>query len=137
MNQYIVLGLILLALVGWGTYEHNRFLTTKAEYGEFIAQSEKLASDQKAKIIQMEKDHAEKLHVVELARLAALDQLRVNQERARASRVSITPKGSERFCFSRNGFDAALQSFLGTVEGLIAEGDIALIDKQTLLKAWP
>lgn len=130
MNQYIVLGLILLALTGWGTYEHSRFLSLKTEYSEF----KETAATQ---ALKQEKDHAIQVNNALAERDIYLNRLRDSEIRTRALRASITPQGPDRLCFNRPALDAAIQSFLGEVQGLIEQGDVTLINLQATLAAWP
>ena len=128
---------ILSTLFAWGMWERSGKLSIKAEYDGFVIKAQILAAERLAENRKKEIEYEERLKTAEFARTVAINQLRISQERARVSRMSIIPQGPERLCFSRSGFDAALQSFLGTVEAIVTEGDIGLIDKQTLLKAWP
>jgi hypothetical protein len=136
----VILILACLSLAGSTWSEHQKLLVSRAEHTTYVTKAEKLASDQRAKIAQLEKDNAEKEHAAELARIAFSDELRRNRELARTNRMSVTPAtqaGSDRLCFSRTAFDAALQQFLGEIEGFVAEGDSTLGNARFLLASWP
>ena len=130
MNQYIITGLILLALIGWGGYEHTRFLNERLAYSDFRETSA-------AKVLKQKEEHDEQVANALAARDDALNRLRDNEIRSRAIRANITPQGGDRLCFHRTAFDTALQQFLGNIEILIAEGDLSLINLQATLAAWP
>ena len=130
MNQFITVGLILLALVGWGTWEHTRFLSVKAEYSDFRQEAT-------AQVLKQEKAHNDQINSAMAERDVSIARLRDSEARSRSLRASITPQSGDRLCFHRTAFDAALQQFLGDIEGLLAEGDISMINLQATLAAWP
>ena len=130
MNTNIVVGVIILSLIGYGYFEHTRFLSEKAAYSDFRETSA-------TKALEKEKEHALQVNDAMSERDAALKRLRDNEVRSRAIRANITPQGNDRLCFNRTAFDTALQQFLGNIEGLLAEGDISLINLQATLSAWP
>jgi hypothetical protein len=129
-NTNLLLIFVILAVGGWGWYEHGRFLSERTAYSEFRETSAEQA-------LKQEKEHALQVNDAMSTRDAAINRLRDNEIRSRSLRTNITPQGSERLCFNRTAFDAALQQFLGDVEVLLAEGDTALINLQTTLAAWP
>lgn len=135
----IVLAIIAgLSSATW--FEHQKYLTTKAQYEGFVAKAQALAAQQLAENARKEKEHAQILQDALAARDAAFSSLRHYADLARSGRLSITPiasPGTDRLCFSRPAFDAALQQFLGTTEGLITEGDGSVIDNQAWAQAWP
>ena len=129
-NVNLVLIFVILTVGGYGWYEHTRFLNERLAYSDFRETSATQALKQK-------EEHDEQMSVAMAERDVALNRLRDNEIRSRSLRASITPQGSDRLCFHRTAFDAALQQFLGDVEGFIAEGDLSLINLQTTLAAWP
>lgn len=144
LSPRLITILIILAVIGsltastWA--EHEKYLVAKSEYAAYVSKAEALAANQRAKIAQLEKDNAERLHIAELARLAALDQLRHDQAIASARRVSVTPQaagGTDRVCFARSKLDEAVQRFLADVQGFVAEGDNAIIGVRAALSEWP
>lgn len=136
----IALAGLLAALAGSTWFEHQRYLTTKAQYDGFVAQAQALAAQQLAENAAKEKAYANQVHTAESDRDAALKRLRDSQADTDRLRMSVTPEaaaGTDRVCFTRTGLDRAIQSFLADVQGFLEEGDSALIDDQAWAKAWP
>ena len=130
MNQYIITGLILLALIGWGSWEHSRFLSERLAYSDFRETSAIQALKQK-------EEHDEQISVAMAERDASISRLRDSQKRTNALRSAITPTGPEKLCYGRSAFDAALSAYLAGVENLLADGDQAVIDNKVWASAWP
>jgi len=130
MNINIIFFFIILALGGWGYYEHDKFLSVKAEYSDFREQSVTQA-------LAQEKQHNEQINVAMVERDAANKRLSDDQARSRALRTAITPTGPEKLCYSRSAFDAAISAYLAGIENLLADGDQAVIDNKAWLESWP
>lgn len=124
---------------GYAWFGHSRYSQIKSEYAEFVARAEARAAEQKADNAIKEKSHAEKIHAAERSRNAALVKLR-DQARTRGSvlpDVAAGAAGTETICFDRRGLDVALRNFTTGVEGLVLEGDQAIIDNRSWLSSWP
>lgn len=130
VNNYIISGLILLVLVCWGTYEHNRFLTVKTEFTEFRETSI-------AQALKQEKEHALQVNNALSQRDVALNRLRDSEARSRSSFIPKTAGSPETACYNRARLDAALSKFEEGIRGLLSEGDEAIINDRTWLASWP
>jgi len=142
MNPKAIIGaavlFVLMSMLSWALLERNGRMKVQADYDGFVAKAQVLAAQQLEANARKEKEYAEKLRMAESARSAAVIKLREYQAGARSNRVSVTPAtATDNLCFSRAKFDTAIQSFLEEVEGLLATGDLALIDNHSLIEAWP
>ena len=129
MKNYIMAG-IVVAILGYAFYEHTRFLNIKLEYADFIEQSLALQ-------LQKDKDHAIQLNMALGMRDDAFKRLRDSENRARNLRASITTRRPDGTCTESTTVDAALSQFLADVEGLVIEGDEAVINIKAWNSSWP
>lgn len=139
--KLILAGSILLAflgLAGWGYFEHNRFIKKSLELTEFVSQTQINAAVATAEKARKEKEDAERIQNAVIARDAAINKLRQHQASAASSRLPFLPASTEnRVCLNRTQFESAIGSLVTDLQGLVGEGDIALIDLQTFIESWP
>ena len=129
-KSYLFIIGIIGAILGYAWYEHTRFLNIKLEYANFIEQSLALQ-------LQKEKEYAIQLNVAMGMRDNAFKRLRDSENRARNLRASITTHRPIGTCTESATVDAALSQFLADVEGLVIEGDEAIINVKAWADSWP
>lgn len=124
---YIIL---CAAMIGYGWYEHTRFLTVKSEYSEFKS----LAVEQ---TLKQEKAHAKQVSDALDERDASLQRLRNSEKRSDALRVSIASESSGRICYRPNELNGAYRDLVTEIRTIAGEGQTAMINLQATLAAWP
>jgi len=110
----------------------------EAQFGAFKDQVSRLGKEAEAKAKQREADDAKRIAVAVAGRDAALKRL--SDERAGRRNVPFTGPdtgGSGKICYDRAALESALQRFTAGTQGLIDEGDTALINGRALVGAWP
>ena len=130
MNQYIITGLILLALVGWGSWEHSRFLSERLAYSDFREQSVTQA-------LAQEKQHNDQMSVAMDERDASLARMHDSQKRTNTLSASLATALSRGTCQDSATDHAALSRFFADVEEYIIEADTAVINVKAWASAWP
>ena len=129
-KSYLFIIGIVGAILAYAWFEHTRFLNVKLEYANFIEQSLTLQ-------LQKEKEHAAQINVALGMRDDAFKLLRDSENRARNLRASITTQRPDGTCTESATVDAALSKFLADVEGLVIEGDEAIINVKAWADSWP
>ena len=129
-KSYLFIIGIVGAILAYAWFEHTRFLNVKLEYANFIEQSLTLQ-------LQKEKEHAAQINVALGMRDDAFKLLRDSENRARNLRASITTQRPDGTCTESATVDAALSQFLADVEGLVIEGDEAIINVKAWADSWP
>src|SRR3990167_8423281 len=127
---------VILALSGYGWFEHNRYARVKAEYDGFVAQAQAIAAVQLAENQRKEKENAQRIKDAESDRDIALTQLRhatANTGRLRTTISALTASTTGKVCYRSQGLDAAFSG----ITGLIEEGDGAIIDNRAWFDSWP
>jgi len=128
---------ILLAVGGYGLWEHSRYVSTKADYDGFVSKAQILAAERLVENVKKEGEYREKIRLAESARNDSLTKLRDYQKRADLSRMSFLPASPEdRVCFNRTRFESAIGTLVADLQAIAGTGDIALIDLQTILSSW-
>ena len=124
LKTYLIFGVVILALLRWGSLERSGKISIQAEYDTFIAKTEAIKAKQ-------EKDNAEAIHAALTKRDAAI-RLR-NEARANLMRVSLAAEGVSQGCFRSQEFDAAIS----TITGIVEQGETALINFKSCMESWP
>ena len=135
LYKYAIIGAVLLSLVGYGWFEHNRFMRTKAEFGEFVSAQHALAAKAEADKIIKEKENERRINNAMHSRDVALNRLREFQS-SRRGQLPGSPQtagSSETICWSTDRFDSRLQE----LEGILVEGQKAVEERKALFEAWP
>ena len=132
------IGLVILALTTWGFAERSGRLSIKADYDGFVAKAQILAAERLAENQRKEAEYRERLKTAEFARDAAMRKLREHRANTSLSGMSLTPEtATNRVCFNRTELESAFRILVTDLQGLAEQGDIALIDLQTVLASWP
>lgn len=132
------LAIILLLLTTWGFYERSGKLSIKADYDGFIAKAQILAAERLAENQRKEAEYRERLKTAEFARDAAMRKLRERRASSSLSGMPLTPEtATNRVCFDRPQLESAFRILVTDLQGIAEQGDIALIDLQTVLSGWP
>ena len=139
-KSYIIGGtfiLILLSLVGYGYFEHSRFINMRDKHENFILKTEILAEERRIENQRKEAEYNERIKKAESARVAAVKRLR-DQTNSGIPRLPFLPTSTEaRICFDRSKLDAAFGILVKDLQGIATDGDLALIDLQTFVSSWP
>jgi len=148
LDIYIVVALVLgLGASAIGIYEHHTgYLEGKQEvqvqYDKFKNDVTTAGIEAEKKRLVKEKNDENKIIAATTARDSALVRLQSIASAARASPsimssvpASASPAG--KICFDRAGLDAAIQHYRIGIQGLVVEGDKAIIDNRSWLAAWP
>jgi len=126
----------MLSLITWGTIEHNRFLKKSLELENFISQTEINAAVAKAEKARKERQYEVDISNALSARDTAVSKLHKYKADITSRRVSGSPEttgSNSKVCWGTERFNLALRE----LEGIIAEGQVAVINSQSLLEAWP
>lgn len=136
---------VCLAAAAFGFYEHHQgYLSGKKEvqleFDQF--KSAVTLAGQKAKqdALDKEKENDSKLRSAYSQRDVALGKLQVASTAPRSGFVPGDPAGAaggDKVCYNRTALDGALRALDQGVSGLVNQGDRAVIDALTLLRAWP
>ena len=130
MNQYIIIGLILLALIGWGSWEHSRFLSERAAYSDFRQEAT-------AQVLKQEKAHNDQINAALIERDASIARMRDSQTRSKSLQSSLATALSRGTCQDSATDHAALSGFFTEIEGYIIEADTTVINVKAWAAAWP
>ena len=124
-----------LALVVGGYYLHCEHV--KRDHATFVAKLEAQAEEQTKQAKLKEAQDAKRIQDALSDRDAALKRLRQRPNPVNLSSLPVNPADNTKLCFDRAGLDAALQRFTKGVDGLVAEGDTAIINQRALRDSWP
>ena len=137
-KSYLIILAVLSALFGWGMWERSGKLSIKAEYDTFIIKAQILAAERLAENQRKEAEYRERLKTAEFARDRLMRELRQRRENSSLSGMSLTPESAtNRVCFNRTKLESAFRILVTDLQGIAEQGDIALIDLQTVLAGWP
>lgn len=140
MNPKLILaGVLLLSylgLIGYGYFEHNRFLKTKAEYSEFVTKSELNAAIATAEKERKEKEYANQILDAHRSRNIALAKLRQHQASA-AERALSLASSSALVCYEGTELDVAYRILVTGLRAVSKEGDENTIELNQMIEAWP
>lgn len=135
--------IVMAGLFLWGEYWHHEAKDIKKDFAVYQAQAEANAANQKALELEKEKSRAKTIADAAADRDAALDRMRVAQAQAAKQRGAFLPAApstgqkDDRVCFDRTALESAIRKFDQDVQGIVGQGDTAIINGQTLLKSWP
>lgn len=135
MNTNLLLGgiIVILALLGWGGFEHGRYARTKLQLETVESMNAQLLDENKRKEVENE----ERIKIALTERESLTRQLHDNQVRLSDLRNSITTQRPGGACTESATVDTALSQFLADVEGFITEGDQAVINVKAWSDSWP
>ena len=130
----------LLAFAGAMYVQKNAIKTEYAEYRTQVAQAAQKASELALQRTIADEKKKEEADAENLRLHAALDATtrKLRDARANSNFVPAAASGSispATACFSRTDLERALQQLDGEVQGLIEEGDRAIVDLDTA-KKW-
>lgn len=139
-----VVGFAILGSYWWG--HHNGFEEEKTAYDKFVGQTEQAGKDAEIAKTKKEKDNAEAITAAQndatTARNQLIDWMRQHPNTSGRVLPGYTKPiaGSDRTgqsCYDDAQLDAALRQFLGNIQGIIADGQTAVIDRHQVLSGWP
>ena len=137
---YIIGGvaIVMLLMLAAIHYYKSRYEVVEAQFESFKDKTAALGEQAKAHKIEQETANATKIQSALSERDAALKRLSsFNASRSLLPGAAAGSKDPDRICFERKGIDAAIQRFRVGVQGLIVEGDKAIIDDKAWLASWP
>lgn len=133
-----ILLIVILGLTSWGLSERIGKLTIEEKYNDFVSKAQILAAERLAENQRKETEYRERLKTAEFARDVAMRKLRERRESSSLSGMSLTPEtATNRVCFNRTQLESAFRILVTDLQGISEQGDIALIDLQTVLSGWP
>lgn len=141
VKTWAIIGLAVALLIAMGTahYYRSEYKVAEAQYEGFVDKTDALGEAAKLAKKTKEDDDAKKIATAVGERDAALIKLR-DAQRPRGGFVpgaTGAAPDSRKICYDRAALDAALRTLDTGVSQLVGQGDLAVIDALTLLKAWP
>jgi len=143
VSPMVIMGVGLVLLGAAAAIQTKRVENIKAEYAAFVSnvkllgeQAEKKAREEEAQN-RKRKEASDRENAINRSRIADLSR----QLREQRSRTGILPGASpgsaspQTACFSRPELERALQSLDAGVSTLLAEGDAAIVDLNSV-KSW-
>lgn len=143
---YGIIALVLALAIGAAYFRghHSGYVEGKQEiqtlFDAFKNEVTQAGLKAKQDALDKEKKDAAQIADAVSVRDAALARLRTEQARPRGGFVpgaTGTTADSRKVCYDRAALDAALRNLDTGVSQLVNQGDLAVIDAITLLKAWP
>jgi len=122
--------IILLAVGGYGWYEHTRFLNERLAYSDFREEAT-------AQVLKQEKAHNDQINAALIERDASIARMRDSQTRSKSLQSSLATALSRGTCQDSATDHAALSRFFTDLEGYIVEADTAVINVKAWLESWP
>lgn len=135
LYKYAIIGAVILSLVGYGWFEHNRFVKKSLEFDLFVSDTKTLAAIALSDKVRKEKENEDRINNALRSRDVALNKLREFQSASRGQLPGSpqTAGSSETICWSTDRFDSRLQE----LEGILIEGQKAVEENKLWLESWP